>query len=50
MAQRVKDLALSLQQLGPLLWHGFDYWPGNFHTLQGRAKQKCSFMVALTKM
>ena len=24
MVQRVKDLALSQQQLGLLLWHGFD--------------------------
>ena len=28
--QPVKDLALSLQQLLPLLWHGFDPWPRNF--------------------
>ena len=24
-------VALSLQQLGSLLWHGFDPWPGNSH-------------------
>lgn len=28
MAQWVKDLALSLQQLRPLLWQGFSPWPG----------------------
>ena len=31
MAQQVKDLVLSLQQLGLLLWYRFDPWPGNFH-------------------
>ena len=34
VAQWVKDLALSLQQLGSLLWCGFDLWPGNFYVLQ----------------
>ena len=28
----VKDLVLSLQGLGSLLWHRFDPWPGNFHS------------------
>ena len=27
VAQWVKDLALSLQQFGSLLWHGFGPWP-----------------------
>ena len=31
MAQQVKDLALSLLQLGLQLWCGFDPWPRNFH-------------------
>ena len=31
MAQQVKDLALSLQQLGPVVWYRFDPWPRNFH-------------------
>ena len=31
VVQRVKDPALSLQQLEQLLWHGFDPWPGNFY-------------------
>ena len=39
MAQGVKDPALSLQQLGPLLWHGFSPWPRNFHMLWGMAKK-----------
>ena len=29
--QWVKDLVISLQHLGLLLWHGFDPWPRNFH-------------------
>ena len=33
VAQHVKDPALSPQQLGLLLWRGFDPWPGNFHVL-----------------
>lgn len=28
VVQQVKDLALSLQQLGLLLWHEFDPWLG----------------------
>ena len=31
MVQQVKDLVLSLQQLGSLLWHKLDSWPRNFH-------------------
>jgi len=31
VAQRVKDLALSLQEVGLSLWHKFNPWPGNFH-------------------
>ena len=31
MAKWAKDMTLSLQQLGSLLWHGFDPWPGKFH-------------------
>lgn len=27
MVQRVKDLVLSLEWLGLLLWPGFDPWP-----------------------
>ena len=31
MAQRVKDLVLSLLWLRSLLGRGFDPWPRNFH-------------------
>ena len=31
MVQQVKNPALSLQQLGQLLWHGFNSWSRNFH-------------------
>ena len=31
VAQKVKDLALSLQWLGLLLWRRSDPWPGNYH-------------------
>ena len=34
MVQWVQDLALSLQHLGLLLWHGFNPWPRNFHMPQ----------------
>jgi len=34
VAQQVKNLALSLQQLGSLLWCSFSPWPGDFHLLQ----------------
>ena len=37
--QQVKNLALSLQQLGSLLWHGFDPWPGKFFMLQAQPKK-----------
>ena len=40
MAQQVKDLVLSLQQLGLLLWYRFDPWPGNFHMPQVQPKKK----------
>lgn len=40
MAQRVKDPALSLQQLGSLLWCGFDPRPGNSHMLQAWPKER----------
>ena len=38
--QRVKDLALSLQWLGLLLWWGFSSWPRNFHMLLPRPKKE----------
>lgn len=35
----MKDPALSLQQLGSLLWHGFNSRPRNFPMLLGVAKK-----------
>ena len=40
MAQRVKDLVLSLLWLWLLLWRRFDPWPGNFHMPQAWQKKK----------
>ena len=40
MVQWVKDLALSLQWPGWLLWCRGDPWPGNFHTLWVWPKKK----------
>ena len=40
VVQWVEDPALSLQQLGSLLWLGFNSWPrGNFHMPQTRPKK-----------
>ena len=39
MAQWVKDLVLSLQQLGSLQWLEFSPWPRNFHMLWAWPKQ-----------
>ena len=40
MAQRVKDLVLSLLWLWLLLCHGFNLWPGNFGMPWDRQKKK----------
>ena len=40
MRQRVKDPALSLRQLGLLLWHGFDPWLRNLYMPGERTKKK----------
>ena len=40
MAQQVKDLVLSLQWLGSLLWILFDSWLRNFHTPWVQPKKK----------
>ena len=40
MAQQVKDLVLSLQQLGLLLCFRFDPWPGSLHMLWAWPKSK----------
>jgi len=39
MVQQVKDLALSLQWLGVLLWHRFDTWSGDFYMLCAQPKK-----------
>ena len=40
VVQQVKYSALSVQQLGLLLWHRFTPWPRNFHMLQTLLKGK----------
>ena len=40
MAQKVKDLVLSLQWLRSLLCCGFSPWPRNFHMPQAWPKKK----------
>ena len=40
MAQCLKDLALSLQQLRLLLWHGFSPWPGTIRMPVDSAKKE----------
>ena len=40
VARGVKDPALSRQQLGSLLWHGFDPWPRELLYAAGVAKNR----------
>ena len=40
MEQGLKDPALSLEQFKPLLWCGFNPWPGNSHMPEGVTKKK----------
>ena len=40
VVHRVKDLALSPEQLMLLLWRRFDPWPGNFYMPCGQKKPK----------
>ena len=40
MLQWLKDWLLSPQRLGLVLWHRFCPWPGNFHMVQVRPKNK----------
>ena len=54
VAQRVKDLALSLQWLRSLLWCAFDPWPRNFcmpcvQSRQTKGKKK-SLVVILSEV
>ena len=39
MGEWIKDLTLSLQWLGSLLWRGFHPWPRNLHMPQVRPRQ-----------
>ena len=50
MAQRVKDLALSLQWLESLLWHRFNPWPGKIHMPQVQPKKAMSKLWGLRLM
>ena len=40
VVQQVRDLAVSLQQLGSLLWCGFNSWARNFHMMRAQLKKK----------
>ena len=44
MPQQVRDLVLSLQWLGLLLWAGLDPWPKNFYKLWVWPKKKNCFL------
>ena len=41
VAYQVKDLVLSLQRIGSLLWGRFDSWPVNFYMLWVQPKGVC---------
>ena len=45
VVQWVKDMTLSLQGLGMLLWREFDPWPRNFHMPWVQPKKKKKAMV-----
>ena len=47
VVQGVKDLALSLQWLGLLLWYRFDPWNRNFDMLWAY-REKSSYFTQLT--
>ena len=49
MAQQVKDLALSQQQLRSLLWHGFDPWPRECPHATGTAKKEKGISICSPK-
>ena len=48
MAHRVKDPSLSLQQLGSLLWRGFDPWPGNLRMPWMLQKKKKLMKISIS--
>ena len=45
-AQQAKDLVVSLQQLGSLLWYTLNAGPGNFHRPRAWSKENCSIFQA----
>ena len=47
MVQQGKDLALSLQWFGSVLWYRFDPWLENFHVpwVQPKKKKKSFFKI-----
>ena len=49
MAQWVKDPALLLQELGLLLWYGFDAWPGNLRmpSVHQKNKEKRNYFLKI---
>ena len=49
VVQQDKDLALSLLWFRPLLWRGFDPWPGNFCNPQVQPKIKIKTVVIKKK-
>lgn len=49
VAQQVKDVAWSLQQLRSLLCRGFDPWPENFHMMRVWPKKKEEYWKILGK-
>ena len=50
LAQRVKDLALSLLWLGKLLWCRFDPWPGNFIKYYIKARDTVDMWISLMQL
>lgn len=49
MTQWMKDLALSLQRLRPMLWRGFGPWLRNFHMAWAQPKKKCISNILFKK-
>ena len=48
MVEPIKNLVLSLQQLGLQLWHRFSPRPGNFHMPQVQPKKDKVSGIALS--
>ena len=47
MAQRVKNLALSLKWLESMLWHVLDPWSGDFDVPQARPKKIITMIIIM---